>query len=81
VAPRPIPQDPQDQASVPHFIGSPATTNPLKSFPVPQNPFLAANGRSNIHDDAYQTDAYEVSGPLGRKVAVTSTFSPRSAPA
>ena len=28
-------------------------------------PFMAPNGRSNIHDDAYQTDTYKWAGPLG----------------
>jgi hypothetical protein len=41
---------------------------------VPQHPHLAPNGRSNIHDDAYQTDTYSVSGPLGRDMEVRSTY-------
>jgi hypothetical protein len=35
---------------------------------------MAPNGRSNIHDDAYQTDAYTWAGPLGRRLRVRSTF-------
>ena len=35
---------------------------------------MAANERSNIHNDAYQTDAYNVAGPLGRDLEVTSTL-------
>jgi hypothetical protein len=34
---------------------------------------MAPNGRSNIHDDAYQSDTYRQVGPLGRAMAVTST--------
>ena len=70
----PIPQDPRDPASVEDFIGAPARPKPLKSFEVPQHPFMAANGDSNIHDDAYQTDAYDRMGPLGKDMTVTSTF-------
>ena len=35
---------------------------------------MAANGRSNIHDDAYQTDTYTGPGPLGRNMQRASTF-------
>ena len=35
---------------------------------------MAPNERSNIHDDAYQTDAYNVAGPLGRDLQVSSTL-------
>jgi hypothetical protein len=39
--------------------------NPLPHLSIPQHPFLAPNGRSNMHNDAYMTDTYEVGGPLG----------------
>ena len=32
---------------------------------APRHPFMAANGRSNLHDDAYQSDAGPTPGPLG----------------
>jgi len=35
---------------------------------------MAANGRSNIHDDAYMTDTYQGPGPLGNGVTRVSTF-------
>ncbi len=31
---------------------------------VPQHPYLAPNGRSNMHNDACMTDTYETPGPL-----------------
>ena len=33
---------------------------------APQNPFLARDPRSNIHNDTWMTDAYRWRGPLGR---------------
>lgn len=39
--------------------------NPLPHLAIPQHPFLAPNGESNFHKDAYMTDTQEVSGPLG----------------
>src|SRR4051812_44097574 len=57
---------------VPRFIGSAATADPIASFAVPQNPFMAPNGRNNMHNDAYATDAYAGPGPLGRLPVVTS---------
>jgi hypothetical protein len=35
---------------------------------------MASNGRSNLHDDAYQSDAGLAAGPLGRDPEVTSTL-------
>jgi streptogramin lyase len=45
--------------------------NPLAHIPYPQHPFLAPNGRNNMHDDAYMSDTYEVSGPMARDAEVT----------
>jgi len=36
----------------------------IPHLPVPQHPFLAPNGKSSMHNDAYMTDTYEISGPL-----------------
>src|SRR5438876_9836697 len=68
----PIPNDPF-AAPVPTFVGAPATPRSLPAPAVPQHPFMAPNGRSNIHDDAYQTDTYVGLGPLGRNPEVLST--------
>ena len=69
----PIPEGP-DASTLPVFIGAPATPHPSKGTTVPQNPFMAPNGRSNLHDDAYMTDSYKQSGPLGRAMTRSSTF-------
>lgn len=71
---QPIPQNPQDEAAVPHFIGHRATPRPLHSFALPQNPFMAPDPDNNIHNDAYMTDAYDRPGPIGGPMKVTSTF-------
>ncbi|HVL90584.1 MAG TPA: hypothetical protein VM841_10170, partial [Actinomycetota bacterium] len=68
----PIPQS--SSSAAPHYLGAPASADPLTSFPVPRHPFMAANGRSNLHNDAYQTDAYDGGGPLGVSPAIRSTF-------
>ncbi len=59
--------------SLPAFQGSAATahhtgqvTNP------PQNPFMAANPNSNIHNDTWMTDAYHRFGPLGESLVANS---------
>jgi hypothetical protein len=70
-SPLPIPPLPTDQLSEP-FDGAPATAQPLAHLPIPQHPVLAANGSSSMHDDAYASDAYLVSGPLGRDLQVRS---------
>jgi hypothetical protein len=67
----PIPSLPTDLL-VPSYVGSPATAQPLAHPAIPQNPYLAANGRSSMHNDSYSSDAYQVSGPLGRNLKVTT---------
>ncbi len=58
----------------PAFVGKPAAARPLHPPPVPQHPQMAPNGRSLLHEDAWQTDASTRAGPLGRDVQVASTF-------
>jgi hypothetical protein len=69
----PIPEGPE-AGSVPAFIGAPAKPKAVQAPSVPRHPFMAPNGRSNIHNDAYQTDTYTGSGPLGRNMQRASTF-------
>src|SRR5438552_5918089 len=68
----PIPNDPF-AAPVPAFVGAPATPRPTPAPAVPQHPFMAPDGRSNIHDDAYQTDTYVGGRPPGRDPEALST--------
>lgn len=70
-SPPPIPPLPTDLLSEP-FTGTPATAQPLPHQQIGQNPFLSPNGTNSMHDDAYASDAYEVSGPLGRNLQVRS---------
>jgi hypothetical protein len=70
----PIPQDPLPPEDLPEFVGSPATPQPLP-FPTPRrHPFMAPNGVSNIHNDAYMTDTYTWGGPLGHGTRVSSAL-------
>src|SRR5215207_3410115 len=68
----PIPQNPAELAGLDVFSGRVATPHPVSAPRVPRHPFMAANGRSNVHNNAYQTDTYRWSGPLGRR---TRSFS------
>ncbi|GAA4087035.1 hypothetical protein ACFFOS_22940 [Nocardioides kongjuensis] len=67
----PIPSLPTDLLA-PRFTGAPVTAQPLDAPPIPQNPYLAPNGRSSMHNDPYSSDAYAVSGPLGRNLQVST---------
>ncbi len=70
----PIPQDP-GATSVRPFLGAARPAHPLRGTRfAPRHPFMAANDRSNLHDDAYQSDAGRARGPLGRSPDVTSTL-------
>ena len=69
VAATPIPSG----LSSPVFAGSRARPQPVRGIPsTPRNRFMAPNGRSEIHNDAWQTDGYVWGGPLGRSA---QTFS------
>ncbi|HNJ78872.1 MAG TPA: hypothetical protein PKX56_05915, partial [Marmoricola sp.] len=67
----PIPSWPNDGSS-PKFFGSAVTANPVPHTPVPEHPVMSDNGTSSMHNDAYATDGYEVSGPLGNNLKQTS---------
>ena len=69
----PIPDDPQGQG-VPQFRGAPAQPRRIKAAKPPRHPFMAPNGRSNLHNDAFQTDVYWTRGPLGRGIRVNSNM-------
>ncbi|MGZ9935136.1 hypothetical protein ACXNSR_35275 [Streptomyces sp. NC-S4] len=66
-----IPGDPRG-AALPRFTGHAVAPRPVTVPPVPQHPFMAANGSSNVHGDAYQSDTHEGPGPTGRDLAVRS---------
>ena len=62
------------RASRPRSSARPAQPQPSPATLPPRHPFMAPNGRSNIHDDAYMSGAYEFPGPLGRDMERLSTF-------
>jgi hypothetical protein len=61
----PITENPADKEGVQPFIGAPWSAKPVQAPAAPRHPFMAPNERSNIHNDAYQTDTNRLSGPLG----------------
>jgi hypothetical protein len=67
----PIPSLPTDLLTG-SFNGTAATANPLPHEAIPQNPYLSPNGTNSMHNDAYGSNAYEVSGPLGDNLSVRS---------
>ncbi|MDX6651625.1 MAG: hypothetical protein QOJ38_406 [Solirubrobacterales bacterium] len=71
VPPAPIPNTPGATAA--EFTGKPARPDPVAMPAVPRHPYMARNGLSNTHDDAYQSDTYRWRGPLGRSTVVSST--------
>ena len=66
----PIPQNPAELEGLDVFSGKVAKPRPVSAPRVPRHPFMAANGRNSVHNDAYQTDTYRHSGPLGRRTRV-----------
>jgi hypothetical protein len=74
VSATPIPQNSSEAEAVPSFTGSVARPSKVSAPLVPQDPFMAPNGLSNLHDDAYMTNTYAWSGPLGNSMQTSSTF-------
>jgi hypothetical protein len=70
----PISGDPL-AGGVDEFSGHAATPRPVNAPRVPRHPFMAPNGRSNLHNDAYMTDVYRRhEGPLGRTTTTGSAL-------
>lgn len=67
-------QEGPDAGQLPQFMGSPATARPLSATEPPRHPFMAPNGLSNLHVDAWQTDRNTWFGPLGRGTGRSSSF-------
>jgi hypothetical protein len=73
-APTPIPEGAPIGSPPPTFIGAPAAQNPVFASRPPRHPFMAPNDRSELHNDAYQTDANVGPGPLGIGMQRLSTL-------
>jgi hypothetical protein len=67
---------PGDATSLPTYQGVPATPRTMAPTVVPQNPAMARNPFSNIHNDTWMTDAYDLPGPVGRAPRATSATQP-----
>src|SRR3954469_8499278 len=67
----PIPSGPP--TSLAPYQGAPATPERVRPTVAPQNPHMGRNPFSNIHNDTWMTDAYDISGPLGRNPESTSS--------
>jgi hypothetical protein len=53
------------------------TREKLLNWEAPQHPYLSANGKSNLHNDAYMTDSYSTRGPEGDHLKLTFFSIPR----
>ena len=59
----------------PSYLGHSARAHPIRGTGrIPHNPFTAPNGRSEIHDDGWQTDVNTWRGPLGHSPQTLSSY-------
>jgi hypothetical protein len=58
--------------SLPAYSGAPADFKPVKAKKPPKHPFMAKNGRSNVHNDPWMTDTYWGKGPAGENPYILS---------
>ncbi|GAB3775779.1 hypothetical protein FB382_004230 [Nocardioides ginsengisegetis] len=68
----PIPPGPGALVT-PRYLGRPAAAHPIR-MDVPQHPGLSRNGTSSMHDDAWASDTYPWSGPLGESPDVDTAW-------
>ncbi len=68
---RPIPRGPASMF-LSSFRGKPALSVPLEPQSIPQHPFMAPNGRNNMHSNSYLTGTYPFEGPLGNELKKVS---------
>ena len=64
--------------TLPHYQGAPAKARAFPATKAPQNPQLARDPRSNIHNDSWMTHAYRRPGPLGNDSRAVSGAMPRA---
>jgi hypothetical protein len=73
----PIPPKP-DPSSVKQFDGRAAVPKHVGAMPVPANPYMGPQNKpqswSALHNDAYMSDTYFTSGPLGKSPVVKSAW-------
>ncbi|MDP3893461.1 hypothetical protein [Nocardioides sp.] len=60
--------------TTPSYVGRAATPAPVTGYAVPGHPGLARNGTSSMHNDAWASDSYPWSGPLGDRVEVDTAW-------
>ncbi len=69
--PRPIPTGPAY-----YFLtsqqGTATAFNPIEIEPIPNHPYMAPNGKNNMHGDSYVSDTYTWGGPLGNSIQMYS---------
>ena len=66
-------------SSLPDFSGAAVDADPSPHPTKPeQNPFMAKDPSSNIHNDSWMTDAYNRGGPLGSNLVTSSNAYPSS---
>lgn len=69
----PIPQSP-GLMTTPSYVGRPTAQRPMPIASIPQNPHLARNGASSMHNDASASDTYEWAGPIGLEPEVDTAW-------
>ncbi|HEY6878541.1 MAG TPA: hypothetical protein VI299_11010, partial [Polyangiales bacterium] len=71
-AARAIAYDTELAALLPRNVGAPHAPSGLAHPTLPQHPFMARRGASNMHADSYTSNTYSWSGPLGHAPEVAS---------
>ncbi|WP_445147851.1 hypothetical protein [Baekduia sp. Peel2402] len=63
-------------STLPPSTGAPFAATAFPKTAAPKNPHMAASPFSNLHNDTWMTDAYNIGGPLGANLQATSGAAP-----
>lgn len=67
-----MPRMTSDELGIEPFVGEAVVASPLLPIDVPAHPFLDNGGDSRVHNDHYNSAAYNRSGPVGPEIDITT---------
>ena len=68
----PMPRMTAEELDIDPFVGDSVTAEPMAPIDVPEHPFLDNGGDSRVHNDHYNSAAYNREGPVGPEIDITT---------
>lgn len=68
----PMPRQTPEELGIEPFVGEAVVRNPIAAKNIPDHPFLNNDGDSRIHNDHYNSGAYDRPGPTGPALTIAT---------